>query len=119
MSRQCQESASELPNYGMTAAETAGTRRCLELALRPHPSLQLLVIAFDAIVEILRGPMLHGRQQGAQGLGVTFRFVSCDLGWRNVTCGDSPLKECLDYAITPPLTQVDIDNLTLLADGSI
>ncbi len=49
----------------MAATEIACATNCFEVAHRPDPPLQMLVIPFQPVVQVVRGAMFHVGQDRA------------------------------------------------------
>ncbi len=103
----------------MPPTEIARARRRLEATHRPDPPFQVLMVPFELVVQVLRGAMLCRGQHGAYDLGITLRFICCNLGWSDITGVHGLLEEGMGRTRIPPVTEVDINDLPVLVDRAI
>jgi hypothetical protein len=53
----------EIPDQRVPTAKIARTGHLLKPAHGPNPSFEMLMVTFEAVVEVFRGSVLHLRQQ--------------------------------------------------------
>ncbi len=78
----------------------------------------MLVIAFEAVVQVFGGAMLGMRQDGAQGRRVALCRIRRDARRCDATRVNRRLEERLSGSSIAPVAQLHIDNLPVLVDGT-
>jgi hypothetical protein len=77
------------------------------------------VVTFDAIVEVLRCPMLNAGEDHAEGRRVAFRLVGREPRGHNTSLIDGTSEEALCSPSIAPLRKVSVDYLPILINGTV
>ncbi len=102
----------------MAPAEYMCAADGLEAPHRSNSPFQVLVIALQPVVEVFRGSMLCQRQNRSQRRWITLCLISRDAPGRTPAYAHRSLKNPLGRGSITPVAQVDINNLTMLINGS-
>ncbi len=95
MERERREAIAQVADEGMTASNNAGGGRLLEATQWRQPLFEMPMVALNAIVEILRCPMLDARKHIAQRWRITLGFVGGHACWSTAALRDGSSEEAL------------------------
>ncbi len=109
----CRVTAGEIPHHGMPPTERVGTGHLLEPMHRPHPSLAMVVIPFEPVVELVRGSVLHIRQPGVYGLRIALRCVGCYARRRSCTRIDGLREAGVGCGAIATIAELHVDDLPI------
>src|SRR4051794_16714883 len=115
---ECVEPAAQIPHEPMPCTDDLSTRERLETTHRPRPPFQMLMVALDALLHHLAFDVLDLRQDCGERGRIDCRPVShrnrgCDL-----SAFDGPCQERGGCSSIPRGTDVNVDHLAILVDGS-
>src|SRR5215216_5785269 len=119
LNRELVVAAPKVLHQGMPGQHDRGTAVLFEPAHRPEPRLQPPVVAFDAVVGVLVGPMPRRRQQVIEHWRIRRCPVGYDLDRRDPRRADRPLKEPAGSRRVPPWRDEYVDDLAELVDRAI
>ena len=103
----------------MATSNDVSRGRLLEASHGVQALFEMSMVAFHAIVEILRGTMLNIRQDHTKSWRIALGFVSCDSRWPHPGLIDRAFEESLRCLGIPPLGEVRVNDLAILVDGAI
>src|SRR3954453_1280058 len=78
--------------------------------------LAMAMVALNAIVEVLRCPMLNTRQSCAEGRRIALGFVGRNPFRPHTRLVDRPFEESLCCLSIAPLREVSINDVAILVD---
>ncbi len=109
----------EVLDERMPTGDQVGRGRLLETAHRIEPLLEMLVVPFQSVVQVLRGPVLRLWQNGPEGRWIALRLIGGHSYRRDFGLSNSAFEKDLGSFSIAPLREVGVDDLASLIDGAV
>jgi len=119
LDRQLVVSAAKVLHQGIPGQHDRGTAVLFAPAHRPQPRLHPPVVALDAVVGVLVGPMPRRRQQVIEHRRIRRCPVGGDLDRQDPGRADRPLNAPTGSRRVPPWSDEHVDDLPELVDRAI